>query len=217
MTLLDLQEALSAFEEEPITRQMMMGILKDYKRPNDKISELLASNMLLPIKKGIYQPGSQMRLKGPHPFLIANVIYGPSYVSMDSAMSYWGMIPERVFETSSITTLLNKQYDTPSGRFVYARMDLPYYTFGIQRVKLSERQAVLIASPEKALCDKIITTSGMMLRSQKQTMALLLDDLRISSEWLQKLSTDIIRRWASAAPKKTSIEMLAQTLDNSKS
>jgi hypothetical protein len=216
MTSLDLQEALSAFEEEPITRQMMMGILKDYKRPNDKISEMLASNMLLPIKKGFYQPGSQLRLKGPHPFLIANVIYGPSYISMDSAMSYWGMIPERVFETSSMTTERNKQYDTPSGRFVYSRVDLPYYTFGIQRVKLSERQAVLIASPEKALCDKITTTSGIMLRSEKQTRALLLDDLRIGSEWLEKLSPDTIYRWASAGRKKTSLEMLAQTLDNSK-
>lgn len=186
MTELDLQEALGEYEEEPITRQMMMGILKNYKRPNDKISEMLASNMLLPIKKGLYQPGPQLRLKGPHPFLIANVIYGPSYVSMDSAMSYWGIIPEKVFEISSVTTELAKQYDTPSGRYTYSKMNLPYYTYGIQRVKLSGRQFVLIASPEKALCDKIISTSGVLLRNERQTKAFLLDDLRISPEWIEK-------------------------------
>lgn len=211
---MDVKEALATFEEGPITRQMMTSLLKDYKRPNDKVSEMLANGTLFQLKRGLYQPGPRLKIKGPHPFLVANVLYGPSYVSMESALSYWGMIPERVFETSSVTTGRSKRYDTKAGVFSYTRLDLPYYAYGIQHVKLSERQAVLIASPEKALCDKIVTTTGLLLRSEKQTRDLLLDDLRLSSEWLGKLQTGTIRRWLSSAPKHSSLKILVDTLEN---
>jgi hypothetical protein len=88
----------------------------------------------------------------------------------------------------------------------------PYYAFGIQQVTLTERQQVLMASPEKALCDKIITTSGILLRSKKQTMDLLLEDLRITETALKELRFDLIEEWSVKAPKQSSMEMLAKSL-----
>ena len=214
MASIDIKEALTAYEEEPITRQMMTSLLMDYKRPNDKVSEMLASGTLLQLKRGLYQPGPGLKIRGPHPFLVANILYGPSYVSMESALSYWGMIPERVYETSAVTTGRGRRYDTKAGVFSYTRMSLPYYALGIRRVTLSERQAILIASPEKALCDKIVTTAGLLLRSEKQTRELLLDDLRISPEWLGKLAPETIRRWIQHAPKQSSLQILTDTLEN---
>jgi hypothetical protein len=187
---LNFQEEIQPFFEGPLTQQVLLSVLRDYRRPFDKINELTRQGYLLPIKRGLYIPGPKLRLSRPDPFLLANHLYGPSYVSLDSALAFWGMIPERVMETVSITTKFAKKYETAAGRFTYIHMLPPYYAFGIQQVTLTERQQVLMASPEKALCDKIITTSGILLRSKKQTMDLLLEDLRITETALKELRFD---------------------------
>ena len=79
---------------------------------------------------------------------------------------------------------------------------LPYYSFGIRQVALTKRQTVLMASGEKALCDKIITTSGILLRSVKQTLALLMEDFRIDKEQLRSLDATAIDNWLEDAPKR---------------
>lgn len=191
----------------------MLDMLKDYKRPNDKISELIKGGELIPLKKGLYVSGVKTDLTGPEPFLIANHLWGPSYTSLESAMSYWGLIPERVYEVSSITIKLSKKYKTPLGRFSYRSMPLPYYSFGIRSVELSPGQVALVATPEKALCDKIITTAGLTLRSPAQTRSFLMDDLRIDPEWLHKFNLKELRSWIEDAPKKKSLRMLIKTLE----
>ncbi|MDO8997445.1 MAG: hypothetical protein Q7U77_12525, partial [Sediminibacterium sp.] len=84
---MDFIYALKEFEEEPITRQLVLDLLKEYKRPNDKINELVKQNVLTSIKRGLYMPGSNSHLKQPDPFLIANHLWGPSYISLESALS----------------------------------------------------------------------------------------------------------------------------------
>jgi hypothetical protein len=131
---------------------------------------------------------------------------------METALSHWHLIPERVYETTSMTTEESKVYKTPVGRFSYHHLPLPYYSFGIRRIELTKKQSVLIASPEKALCDKIVATSGVLLRSVKQTKEFLLDDLRIEEDELRKLNTVEINTWLTDAPKKESLHMLVKTL-----
>jgi hypothetical protein len=209
---LEFQESIQAFSEEPLTRQILLDVLSDYKRPFDKISELTKQGMLIPVKRGIFIPGLKLKITGPDPFLIANIIYGPSYVSLESAFSYWGMIPEKVVGTVSVTTRQSKKYKTQAGRFEYIRMPLPYYAFGLRHVLLTEKQHVLIASPEKALCDKIIATSGIFLRSKKQTIEFLLEDLRINQSALTSMNISLLEEWIPNAPKSSSIQMLTTTL-----
>ena len=69
-----------------------------------------------------------------------------------------------------------------------------------------------MASPEKALCDKIITTSGLLLRSVKQTVELLMEDLRIDKEMLRSLDATVISGWLKDAPKENSLVILVKTL-----
>lgn len=114
-------------------------------------------------------PGPESDLPVPNTFLIANHLRGPSYVSLESAMYYWGMIPERVHEISSVTLKTSKKYTTPLGRFRFLHLAAPYYSFGIESVQLAPQQMALIASREKAICDKIILTAGVLLRSIRQT------------------------------------------------
>src|SRR3546814_12610637 len=76
----------------------------------------------------------------PEPFLLANHIFGPSYVSVETALSYYGLIPERVYETTSMTTQAPRKFNTPLGTFTYTRLPLPYYAFGTRSVKLANDQ-----------------------------------------------------------------------------
>jgi predicted transcriptional regulator of viral defense system len=78
--------------------------LKDYKRPNDKINTLKSEGLLESIKKGLYIAGPKIASAKPENSLLANHILGPSYVSVDTALSYYGLIPERVHEIASMTT-----------------------------------------------------------------------------------------------------------------
>ena len=211
---MEFHESIQAFSEEPLTRQILLDVLSDYKRPFDKLSELTKQGMLIPVKRGVFIPGSKLKITGPDPFLVANLIYGPSYVSLESALSYWGMIPEKVVGTVSVTTRQTKKFRTQAGRFEYIRMPLPYYAFGLRQVSLTQKQHILIASPEKALCDKIIATSGIFLRSKKQTIEFLLEDLRISETSLRALNVSFLEEWIPKAPKSSSIQMLTATLNS---
>ncbi len=211
---MDFREAVQEYAEEPLTQQIMMDLLKGYKRPYDKINELVKKGELTPVKKGLYIPGAKLKTRQPESFLLANHLWGPSYVSMETALAHWGLIPERVYEISSVTVKSTKTYKTPVGRFSYFHAALPYYAFGIRSVALTSKQVVLIASPEKAVCDKIVMTSGVFLRSTNQVKEFLMDDLRIEEDQLRKLNLSEISSWIGAAHKKSSLSMLVKTLGN---
>ncbi len=201
------------YAQVPIVHQVVMEALHEYNRPNDKVSELIRSGELISLRRGLYIPGPDTDLPSPETFLIANHLRGPSYVSQESALSYWGMIPERVFEISSVTVKSTKLYDTPIGRFSYRHVASPYYSFGVQSVELAPQQVAMVASREKALCDKIVLSAGVLLRSVGQTRAYLLDDLRLDLQDLQGLSIPTIQSWLEDAPKRSSLQMLVNTLE----
>ena len=209
---MNFQENIKEYSEQPLNKQLLMDLLKKYKRPHDKIDELVKQEMLIQLKRGLYIPGTKLNLAPPEPFLIANHLYGPSYISLDTALSYWGFIPERVYEISSVTTNNSKIYKTEVGRFTYKKMPLPYYSFGIRQVQLTKKQTILMASTEKALCDKIIATPGVLLRSVKQTLELLIEDFRIDENYLRKLEVATISSWLKDAPKESTLIILIKAL-----
>ena len=200
------------YAEQPLTSQLLMDLLKEYYRPYDKINELVKKKTLIKIRRGLYIVGQDVRSINPEPSLVSNHLYSPSYISMDTALSHWGLIPERVFEITCSTTRLNKKFKTPIGTFSYTNIPLPYYSFGIEKLSLTPKQTILIGSPEKALCDKIITTSGILFRSKKQVLEYLTEDLRIDLDTLSSLNHIEITNWLPDCPKKSSIELLIKTL-----
>jgi hypothetical protein len=209
---MDFRTIVKEYAEAPISRHLILELLSNYQSPNDKISELLKSNELISIRRGLYIIGPKLDLPSPEPFLIANHLRGPSYVSLESALSYWNMIPERAYEISSVTIKSSKQYKTPVGRFSYQQLKIPYYSYGIKNIEYSPKQTILIASREKALCDKIVLTPKINLRSIKQTQEFLMEDLRMDREELRTLDTEIMEMWIENAPKKSSLKMLIKTL-----
>ena len=206
------EKDIHKYAEQPLTSQLLMDLLREYYRPYDKINELVKKKTLIKIRRGLYIVGQNVRSINPEPSLVSNHLYSPSYVSMDTALSLWGLIPERVFEITCCTTRLNKKFKTPIGTFSYTNIPLPYYSFGIEKLSLTPKQTILIGSPEKALCDKIITTSGILFRSKKQVLEYLTEDLRIDLDTLSSLNHTEITNWLPDCPKKSSIELLIKTL-----
>lgn len=211
---MDFNRILTEFPGQPITHQMLISLLKDYKRPNDKIMALRSEGVIESVKKGLYIAGPRITSSKPESALLANHIYGPSYVSLETALSYYGLIPERVYGITSMTTKASKEFTTPAGNFSYAHLPLPYYSFGLNRVKLAEQQRAIIASPEKALCDKIISTPGLLIRSTVQAAAYLIEDLRMEEAALKELGIAMIGTWLDDAPKKESLGMVIKMIQN---
>lgn len=205
-------ELIKQYNEEPLTRQIILSLLKEYKRPNDKISELVNAEYLTMLKNGLYLPGPLLNMIPPELFLVANHMWGPSYISLEAALSHWGFIPEKVFEISSVTTKTSKIFKTKVGRFSYKHTTIPYYSMGIKSIALSERQYIMIASPEKAICDKIVLTPGVLLRSKRQVIDFLIEDMRIDEEMLYTLNLEEISTWVDYAHKNSSLKMLIKSL-----
>lgn len=209
---MDIKLNLSKYSNQPISTSLLLGLLKGYSRPYDKIIEMVNQGIIYQLRRGLYLTTSLVSTKTPEPFLIANHLYGPSYVSLDSALFHWGLIPERVFEISSVTPKTSKRFSAQNVVYSFTHLPVAYYPLGIQSLPLTENQTVLIASPEKALCDKVITTSGVNLRSKNQAMAFLVEDLRIEKDQLRELSLREMVKWLPACPKRSSIKILIEAI-----
>ncbi len=210
---MDYTYELTRLSNQPLSHQLLVSILKDYERPNDKIYQLAKQGIIQPIKKGLYVVGPALNLdRKPEPFLLANHILGPSYVSVETALSYHGLIPERVYEIASMTTQAPRKFNTPLGTFTYTRLPLPYYAFGIRSEKLADDQYAMVASPEKALCDKIISTSGVLLRSRKAAKEFLLENMRMDEDALRQLNVKEMMTWIKGSLKEESLSMVVNMI-----
>lgn len=193
------------FSDHIISHQVLLSLLKGYKRPNDKISEMMKQGELISLKKGYYIFNQEMK---PERFSIANALYGPSYISMESAFSFYGMIPEQVFSISSATLKATKIFENKIGRFEYINLSPSYYALEIQFLELREGQFCLIATPEKALCDKVVTEKKLQLRSVKSAQEYLIENLRIDEYLLREIKINKLEKILSLAPKKNTLEQI---------
>ncbi len=210
---MNIQTALRELSNQPLTHQLLVGLLKDYKRPNDKILALKADGLIEPIKKGLYIAGRSLGAERPESALLANHILGPSYLSMESALAHYGLIPEKVFAVTSMTTKASRKFQTSIGPYTYTNLPLPYYAFGLATVSLSKDQQAIIAIPEKALCDKIATTAGITLRSQSAARDYVFGNLRMEEEDLAKFDLNAMLSWLENASKRESLEMLIKMIE----
>ena len=188
-------------QREEFDYQMLLDVLKDYGRPRDKISDLLRKGVIVRIKKGLYIFGEGYR-KGPYSReLLANLIYGPSYISLDYALQYHALIPERVEALTSVTTGRSRRFETPVGLFTYRKISVPAFRFGMTRIELDGQSAFLIAIAEKALADKLQAVRGTGIKTLRQMREYLADDLRIDESALRQLDPlhfeEIARRYRS--------------------
>lgn len=209
---MELIPSIQQYAALPIPHHLMKWLLKDYHQPNDKIHNLLKKDILEQVKKGLYIAGPAITNLKPDPFLVANHILGPSYVSLESALSYHRLIPERVHTTTSVTTKTARIFQTPIGTYTYTRLPLPYFSFGIRSMEIGPQQRVMIACPEKAILDKIVTTAGVEFRSKSSVLSYMENDLRLDIDQLSKLDLHSLAQWIAYASKKRSLQLLLETI-----
>jgi predicted transcriptional regulator of viral defense system len=148
--------------------------------------------------------------------LVANHLYGPSYISLESALSYYGLIPERVYTMRSICTKLHKQYKTQFGHFEYIKMNEKYFPIGVRQEIVDNAYSFLIATPEKALCDTIITSQNIRIQSVKAMRKYLEEDLRFEMSALSTFDVNIIRECLEVGKKKVELSHLLKLLQHEK-
>ena len=177
MKTIELKNALplSIFSHE-----MIYSLLeKSISNVNEKISNLVRNKELIRLKKGFYTFSKLYQTKPINLISVANTLYSPSYVSFDYALSYYGMIPERVTEVTSATSKNEKLFDTPIGRFSYKKVSSVAYSLGIDWIYDDVEGGRFIATAEKALCDKIKYDRSIGTLTQASMIEYLKYDLRI--------------------------------------
>lgn len=120
-----------------------------------KVKRLLAQGSLLHIRRGLYCLTDLIgHAAKPHPFELAQYIYGPSYISLESALSFHQLIPETVYTVTSVTTKRSNEFQTPLGLFSYLHLPLENFYTEVELIK-ENNNAFFIAKPWKAICDYV--------------------------------------------------------------
>ena len=171
-----------------ITNDMAKYKLNNYSNKNNKISREIKKGKLFKIITGLYE--TDPNTPG---YLLASSIYGPSYISFDFALSYYGLIPERVSTITCATfnKKKRKQYNTKFGVFTYKDVPSSAYPKEIL-LKQENNYSYQIATKEKALCDKLYSLKPLKNLSNLENM--LFNDLRIDIDEFKKINIKKIEK-----------------------
>ena len=197
----------------PFRMNALASVYTQIKHLAAKAKSLEDSNELCRLKKGLYVVNPEITNKPIVVPLLANYIYGPSYVSMESALWYYGLIPDAVYSTISLTTGVAKSYKNRFGNFRYVHCDKAYFPIGIT-IKSEAGVSFLIAGREKALCDQIVFTPRLNMRYQSDVEKYLEEDLRFDTDSLADFDLDVLQACADNGRKKTSIIQLIKYIEN---
>ena len=203
---------LEVFKNIPVQTSAIASLYPDITSANRKVANLEKSGRIIRLKRGMYVVSPEESGLLLSPGLIGNLLYGPSYVSMLTALREYGLIPERVEVIESMTTHLTVSFENPVGTFEYHHCAKDYYSIGITQ-REEEEVTYLIATPEKALCDYIVCTPRLPLRFIKDTYIFLEEDLRLDMDAFMKMNVDIFRQCAAVSKKQQAINNLIKILE----
>ncbi len=164
----------------------------EYKQPLIKINAMIKKGDLLQLKRGVYAFNSDYRDYPLNLIAVANILHKPSYVSFEYALSYYGLIPERVYSVTSATSYRSWEYSTEIGKFSYTKISSKVYSLGLEWKYDNRDGGYLIATPEKALYDKIYKDTRVKKLEKDEIFDYLENDLRIQWSELKKLDTTLM-------------------------
>jgi len=155
------EELLSQVAGEPVFRTGFLAGSGGGSLPalRLQLSRWAKAGKLIQLTKGLYMLAGPYRKLTPHPFVLANAMKNASYVSLQSALAYFGMIPEHVPTVTSVTTQRPARVETPLGRFLFRHIKKDWFK-GYTQVDLGSGQKAFVATPEKALLDMVYLTPG---------------------------------------------------------
>ena len=157
---MEFKHLLDIVENEPVFETgLLLSGHADALDVRKQLSRWTTAKKILQLRRGLYCLASPYQKISPHPFLVANRLHPASYVSLQSALAYYGMIPESVPLTTSVSTLRPINYQTPLGDFAYQHIQVNWF-HGYRWVSVGRDQWAFIATPEKALLDLVYLQPG---------------------------------------------------------
>lgn len=194
-----------------ISHEVLTNSLRKYKRINDKISDLIEKGKLIKIQKGKYVAVPQGDDSRIDTFAIANALYGPSYITAYTALSFHGLIPERVNAIENATTIRSKVFNTQIGKYVYRKMPIDSFHLGINYVS-NDLDSFMIANPTKALVDALWWDKRPEIHGIAGMKEFLLENMRIEEEALYSIDAPLVLNCMEKGKRKKMLKFLYQLL-----
>lgn len=195
----------------PVTTSIIESLYPELKSANKKVTWLEKQGFIIRLKRGLYVANPKHSGKTLSSELIANHLYAPSYISMATALRYYGLIPEAVYVHQSMTVKHARSFQTPVGNYDYKYISRKAFSIGVRSMDKGD-YAFLIASPEKALCDLIANSSKVILRYMKDVEIYLEQDIRMDMDEFHKMDATIFEDYINAGKKADSISTLLKFL-----
>jgi predicted transcriptional regulator of viral defense system len=181
---MEFDSLLKLVGDEPIfNSSILLAGNVDPKLIRIQLSRWVKAGKIYQLRRGIYSVSPPFQKRQPHPFLVANHLQKASYVSLQSALSFYGLIPDVVNITTSVSTGRPERLETPLGIYEFRHIKTELL-FGYRMTEFGE-QSALVATPEKALLDLIYLQPG------GDTM-IYLNELRLQNT--EKLNKDLLRK-----------------------
>lgn len=201
----------------PITGSSLVNELARYRGNRqylagaNKLFSLERSGEIIRLKRGLYVLDASEFGFPPSGPIASNHIYGPSYLSSQWALSFYGLIPERVTIYTASTLKHTRTFENKLGLFVYRQLPQAYFSIGIVPSQM-DGATFLMASPEKALLDLILSVEHVPANSMAALLRYFDEDIRLDISELKHLDLDILSRCAAVSPKKSTIHTLIKLI-----
>lgn len=197
----------------PVTSSVIASLYPDVKTKFAKVAQLEKAGEIIRLKRNLFVVNPEETGIPLSSGLIANHLLAPSYVSMQTALRYYGLIPEAVYTIQSMTFKAAKEFNTTVGNYCYYHISKLTYPIGITQIK-EGNNVYIMATPEKALCDLIANLSGINLRYKKEALEFLEENLRFDMDRFYQLNPKIFKEFANIGKKSTSIRTILKLLQH---
>ncbi len=196
----------------PFTTSVLSSLLGEFEQRNHKISRMERAGDIIRLKRGMYVVSPLISHQTLSTELIANHLYAPSYLSCLTALRYYGIIPEQVCRTQSMTIKHTRSFHTSLGEFSYTNTNREAFSVGVTSIT-ENGYSFLIATPEKALCDLIATSPQVTLRYITEARRYLEEDIRFDMDAFAEMDKAIFREYIAVGKKASSIQTLLKLLE----
>lgn len=172
------------------------------------IKRTLKSGAIIQLKKGYYLIEKPYQKAAPSLYEIAQLLYGPSYISLESALSFHQWIPEATYTITSVTVKRSNEFITPLGKFSYKAIPPKLFYLGVERIE-SKEGIFLLATPWRALADYLYITKKNLQKFNQLNL-----DLRIEINSLltsdRRLLLELAKYYPNAGVRKSLKSLLKE-------
>ena len=145
---------------------------------------------ILRLKPGLFVLAPPYRKSEPHPFVLAAALHAPSHISLESALAYHGLIPEAVYQVSSVTVARSREFVTPLGVFGFSRVPAHAPRAGVEVMLVARNAWAFIATPLRAIADAVYLSQKITWN--QHGLSFLTESLRIEEDDLRTLSFEVL-------------------------